>query len=244
MAVLLPAGGSAFPVLGGSYEGGGDDAAEALGGLIRSRAVRTYRPAACVGASDHVAALEAALGWRPALEVEYDAMRLLPEARPAGGRRLDGGRRLAAHGFRSGPAEIRRAGPDDLDALYPIAAAYEQAEVMTELHAFDPEACRAAQARSLASQLVYIAIVGGRPVARAQTNARGLATDQIGGVYVEPERRGLGLGRLVVEALVAAILSDGRAASLFVKKTNAIARSLYLSMGFACARDYRVSYFA
>ena len=238
MAVLLPAGGSAFPVLGGRYDGGGDDAAEALRGLARSRSVRAYRPAACVGASDHVAALEAALGWEPALEVEYDAMRLPREAR------RDSDCRLQAQGFSSGRADIRRAGPDDLDSLYPIAAAYEKAEVMTELHAFDPGACRAAQARSLACQIVYIATVGGRPVARAQTNARGIATDQIGGVYVEPAYRGLGLGRLVVEALVTAILSDGRAASLFVKKSNAVARSLYLSMGFDYERDYRVSYFA
>jgi len=238
MAVLLPAGGSAFPVLGGRFDDGGDGAAEALRGLGRSRAVRAYRPAACLGASDHVAALEAALGWRPALEVEYDAMRLPPDAR------LASGRRPPETGFASGRAEVRRAGPEDLDALYPIAAAYEKAEVMTELHAFDPGTCRAAQARSLSSQIVYIATVGGRPVARAQTNARGIATDQIGGVFVEPEQRGLGLGRLVMEALVASILSEGRAASLFVKKANDVARSLYLAMGFAYVRDYRVSYFA
>ncbi|PKL25138.1 MAG: hypothetical protein CVV47_07595 [Spirochaetae bacterium HGW-Spirochaetae-3] len=228
IAALLTASGSAFPVLSGLYDDGGGEATAALEGLRGSKTARAYRPSACIGASDHVAALERAMRWRPVLDVEYDAMSVGPEIHPASA---------------GGVAEYRRADPGDLDALYPLAAAYEKAEVITAIHAFDPEACRAAQAKSLRAQVVYLATVRGRVVARAQTNARGWSYDQIGGVFVDPAFRGLGIGGGVVAALVADIAGRGRGASLFVKKANAVARSLYLSLGFAVSRDYRVSYF-
>ncbi len=233
MAVLLSSGGTAFPVLSGSYDDGGSSSILALQGLRAARTVRTWHPSACVGASDHVGALITALRWKQELAVEYDAMYLAP-----------GTYGLASHSPVSGIAEYRPATLADLDALYPLAAAYEKSEVMTALHAFDPAACRATQAKNLKTQLVYLATMHGRVVARAQTNARGWAFDQIGGIFVDPEFRGLGLGRGVVDALVSDIAARGRGVSLFVKKSNTVARSLYLSMEFQRSRDYRVSYFA
>jgi ribosomal protein S18 acetylase RimI-like enzyme len=230
MAVLLSSSGTAFPVLSEARETDGPGTAKAIEALARTRIGRAYKPAACVGASSQVAALERSMRWSPEIDIEYDAMCLPFRARAA---------RLTV----SGIAEYRRARPDDLDSLLPIAGAYEKAEVMTALHAFDPDACRAAQAKSLRTHTVYLAAVRGRVVARAQTNARGWSYEQIGGVYVEPEYRGLGIGRGVVEALVADIASRGRGSSLFVKKANAVARSMYVSMGFMQVRDYRVSYF-
>lgn len=237
-AVLLSSNGTAFPVLAGQLDAGGPAAIAALAGLDGSRSVRAWRPSACVGAADHVAALVAALRWKPELSVEYDAMCLKPGSR-------DGrGAGAAVTGAAPGIAAYRRARAEDLDALYPLAAAYEKVEVMTDLHAFDPAACRATQARNLGTQTVYLAAVRGRVVARAQTNARGWSYDQIGGIFVDPAFRGMGIGRGVVEALVSDIAAGGRGVSLFVKKSNDVARSLYLAMGFARVRDYRVSYFA
>ena len=234
MAVMLCTSGTAFPVLSDGFDPGGSAAVQALEGFRGSKTARNYRPAACLGATDHVQALQTAMSWRPELEVEYDAMFLAP-----------GGWEPRTHGtVTDGTAEFRRATLADLDALCPIAAEYERVEVITRLHVFDPRSCRAAQARSIARQVVYLATVRGRIVARAQTNARGWSHDQVGGVFVEPEYRGLGLGRGVMDALMADIASRGRTASLFVKKSNAVARSLYLSMGFTVARDYRISYFA
>jgi ribosomal protein S18 acetylase RimI-like enzyme len=239
MAVLLSSSGTAFPVLGDACEADGPGTARAIEALAKTRIGRSYKPAACVGASSQVAVLERSMRWSPEIEIEYDAMSLA----------LDpiGPLRAGAGGARpvpvAGIAEYRRAGPGDLDSLLPIARAYENAEVMTALHAFDPEACRASQAKSLRVHTVYLAEVRGRVAARAQTNARGYGYEQIGGVFVEPEFRGLGIGRGVVEALVADIAARGKSASLFVKKSNAVARSMYLSMGFVPVRDYRVSYF-
>jgi L-amino acid N-acyltransferase YncA len=234
MAVMLSASGTAFPVLAEEFDPGGSAAVHALEGLRCSRTARRFQPAACLGATAHVEAIEAAMSWRPDLEVDYDAMSLSPaDWKP---------RRHVA--VSNGVVEYRRATLADLDGLCPIAAEYERIEVITKLHVFDPKSCRATQAKSLARQVVYLATVSGRIVARAQTNARGWSHDQVGGVFVEPERRGMGIGRGVMDALMADIASRGRSASLFVKKSNAVARALYLSMGFTAARDYRISYFA
>lgn len=236
MAVLFSPNGTAFPLLGGRYDSGGPDATEALSLLRPEPLVRGYRPSGCVGAAEHAQALEEALRWKPDLSIDYEAMRASPD---------DCRRRSeASEGGSGADLAWRRAKPDDLEGLLPLALAYEREEVVTYLHRLDPAATRAAQERSLASQLVYLAERRGRIIARAQTNARGLANDQVGGVYVDPAHRGLGIGRLVVGALVADITGRGRGATLFVKRSNATARGLYLSLGFSPGRGYRIAYFA
>lgn len=236
MAVLFSPNGTAFPLLGGRFDTGGPDATEALARLRPEPLVRGYRPSGCIGAAEHALALERALRWKPDLDIAYEAMRLGPEA--------NRGRAEAREGRSGADLSWRRAARDDLEGLMPLALAYEREEVVTSLHRLDPAATRAAQERSLSSQLVYVAEKRGRIVARAQTNARGVANDQIGGVYVEPAQRGLGIGRLVVGALVADIVGKGRGATLFVKRSNATARGLYLSLGFTPEREYRIAYFA
>jgi len=239
MAVLLTENGTAFPVMATTFDTSGPEAIETVSQLLHSRTVRNYHPSACLGAADHVAALEAGLHWKPELFIAYDAMSMpagnsppkdTPLQKPRNGASLD-------------KVEYWRATQEDLDSLYPIAAAYERSEVITRLHVFDPAACRASQAKSLKRQTVYMAAIHSRVVARAQTNARGVSHDQIGGVYVDPEFRGMGIGKGVVAALLSDIAGRGRGAALFVKKSNDIARNLYTSMGFKIACDYRVSYF-
>jgi len=230
-AVLLSSNGSVFPVLADRLDRGGPQAIIALSALGRLRSVRGYDKSVCIGAREHTGALEQALGWAPTLSIDYDVMSTTTVARVPMPR-------VAGLSI-----EYRRATVADLDALYPLAADYERTEVMTELHTFDPSLCRAIQRRSLERQIVYLATAGNRVVARAQTNARGWTYDQIGGVYVDPEFRGLGIGRGVVGALLDDIGTSGRHATLFVKKSNDIARSLYRALGFSVIRDYRISYF-
>jgi len=229
-AVLLSSSGTAFPVLDDAVEA--DPTESLLKGLRASRIVRAYRPSACLGAASHVAALISAMRWKPALDIPYDAMIF---------RRGTATRDMAGRG----PMRIvyRRALSSDLGALYPLAAEYERTEVLTRLHTFDPSACRASQARSLERMTVYLAEAGGRVVARAQTNALGFSTEQVGGVFVDPAHRGQGLGRGIMTALVNDIVSRGKNVSLFVKKSNTVASSLYRSMGFEIDREYRVTYF-
>jgi len=143
----------------------------------------------------------------------------------------------------SPPILIRLAESEDLEALLPLQIAYEHEEVLTPVHRFDRAACRAALARSLREQLVFVAEESGTIVAKAGTNARGLGYDQIGGIYTLPERRGRGIGASLVGALVEAIAAAGRGVSLFVKPGNAAALSLYRGLGFEDIGPYRADYF-
>lgn len=232
-AVLFCPSGSVFPVFSGPSDGWPAMAA----GLRRSLAVRSYSPGACIGLQAQADALESVLAWVPTLRVRYDAMAIDLD---------DLAGRIGPAAAAAVPAglSVRRASAADLSALAPLAEAYDQEEVVTYLHRFDPEASRAMQARSLSRHTVYAGFLDGRLVARAQTNADGWARDQIGGVYVVPELRGRGIGGAVVSALLCDIAARGKGASLFVKKANPAARGLYARLGFRALGDFCVDYFS
>jgi predicted GNAT family acetyltransferase len=88
-----------------------------------------------------------------------------------------------------------------------------------------------------------MAELGGVPVAKAGTNARGFTTDQIGGVFTRPDLRHRGAARAVMTALLEHVRRDRRQACLFVKKDNAPAIRLYLGLGFDVRGEYRISYY-
>jgi len=188
-------------------------------------------PASIIGPASSVAAFEAALGLEPDWRVDYLLMVRPPwsSGPPAG----------------SGPG-LRRAAPPDLDLLVPLQKAYEEEEVITPIHVFDEEGSRAFLAKSLREQLVVVAEEdreGGNSVlGKAGTNARAFSLDQIGGVYVLPERRGKGLGKVLMEYLLSLTAKEGRGASLFVKKSNAAALALYAGLGFEGLDDFRADY--
>ena len=222
---FLGSSGSAFPLCDAGDHG------HALEGLAECDEARAYRPGACIGMADELDGLERALGWEPQVRNAYRLMILddrsyTPSARGAPG------------------LTVRKARADDIDLLSPLAELYEREEVLTSLHRFDPAASRAAQLRAIRVQVVYVAFSGSSLVARAQTNARGWAHDQLGGIMVSPRHRGMGFGRLVVQALVEDRLAEGRGLTLFVKETNVVARQLYYSLGFRELGAFRVDYFA
>ncbi len=189
-----------------------------------------WKPEAAIGLSSHVALLERAFGWNPSLRIAYDMMALESGAPPPVSEPLPG-------------LVIREASAADLEALMPLAMAYDQDEVLTPLHQFNYDACKAGQVRSLSRYRVFVAVLGGHIVGRAQTNATGYAWEQLGGIYVEPEKRGLGIASIVVGALVSKILEAGKRPCLFVKKSNAPARRVYEKLGFSVLDDFSVDYF-
>lgn len=202
-----------------------------FGGLRLSRTIRAIKPSSCVGLGHQVSALEEALSWSPAIRNYYSVMSLDPAGYRPG--TVPGGDFLP-----------RRATIDDLEELSVLAGLYDREEVLTYLHRFDPAASKAGQLRSLKTQVVYLVRWKGRVIARAQTNARAWTRDQLGGIYVLPEFRGLGVGRAVVQALIEDRLAEGRGLCLFVKEANAPALGLYRSLGFTHESPYRVDYFA
>ncbi len=246
-----------FPAL--PRAGGDAELAELL-------AERGFEPVSVIGLAGDVERFERAAGLFPIVPVSYRLMALSPEDLAA---RFD--LRRGPHGPHrphrphrphgpcgprdsaptpaavqaGGALAVRRAGPGDLEALYPLQEAYEREEVLTAIHRFDPAGCRAALARSLEDQVLFAGELGrGGLVAKAGTNARSFLLDQIGGVYVAPQCRGRGYGRAVMEGLLAELAAAGRGAVLFVKPRNAAAMGLYADLGFGEIGDYRADYFA
>lgn len=228
--VFFGQSGLVFPVLGSRAT----TDARAMAALPESPALRagwsSRRPFSCIGRAADVDCLESVFGWKPRLEVLYNAMAQADFCR-------------ADPWIPSRLIRIRRAGISDLDALAPLAAAYDREEVLTELHRFDYEVCKAAQLNSLRHFVVYVAEYEGRLVGRAQTNASGFERDQIGGVYVEPAFRNKGIAKALMSSLLLDLNSRGRLASLFVKRNNHPAIRLYEHCGFEFVSDYRIDYY-
>jgi ribosomal protein S18 acetylase RimI-like enzyme len=233
--LFLSASGCAMPLADPGLDDG--QVQGLMSGLKACKTLRSFRPASCVGLETATRALQLAAGWRPALSVRYDAMS------------------LDASDFNPAPTTVqasvapsgtttRYAVPDDLEAMMPLARAYELEEVATPMHPFDEAVCRANQARSLARYRVRVLEVDGRIVARAQTNAVGYGREQLGGIIVLSQLRGRGYGRRVVTELAKSILDEGKGLSLFVKKGNVPARKLYESLGFRFSGDFMVDYFS
>jgi predicted GNAT family acetyltransferase len=80
-------------------------------------------------------------------------------------------------------------------------------------------------------------------VGKINTNAASFARVQIGGVYVLPEYRGLGIGRRMTSVFAAELQAQGWGVTLFVKKSNPAAQKIYRRIGFDDAGDYRISYY-
>ncbi len=141
---------------------------------------------------------------------------------------------------------VHEAGPSDVEELLPLQEAYEREEVVPSIHGFDPRSARATLVKSLDRQLVVVARLGGRVVAKAQTNARGEAWDQIGGIFVEPGLRGWGIAPALLAALCDRLASVGRTRRcLFVREENQAAQRAYLKVGFRpSGRLLRIAYHA
>jgi predicted GNAT family acetyltransferase len=116
-------------------------------------------------------------------------------------------------------------------------------EVLPKGTTFNPAASRLNLAHILANEQILAAELDGRIVGKINTSARSFTRYQIGGVFVHPGCRTLGIGRRMAAEFVRGLIRQGRGVSLFVKKRNAAARKVYLDIGFDTIGDYRISYY-
>jgi ribosomal protein S18 acetylase RimI-like enzyme len=178
--------------------------------------------------------LEAALadlGYHAAEQRDYDLMAL--DKAPGAG---------VPGAFPKG-LELRRPGLADLEALCPLQAGYEEEEVLPRGAALNPAACRLALNKILTKEQSLIACLDKRIVGKINTNAAAFTRVQIGGVYVLPEYRGLGIGSRMTAVFAEQLAARGRGLTLFVKKSNPAAQKIYRRIGFVEAGDYRISYY-
>jgi ribosomal protein S18 acetylase RimI-like enzyme len=139
--------------------------------------------------------------------------------------------------------ELRRPDFADLEALCPLQAGYEEEEVLPLGAVLNPAACRLSLSGILSREQSLVACLDKRIVGKINTNAASFARFQIGGVYVLPEYRGLGIGRRMTAVFAKELIAQGRGVTLFVKKNNPAAQNIYRRIGFEDAGDYRISYY-
>jgi hypothetical protein len=144
-----------------------------------------------------------------------------------------------------GPAGLilRSARRNDIDALAVLQAGYEQEEVLPRGSVFYPAVSRLNMEKIFANEQLLVAEFGGHLVGKINTSALSFTRFQVGGVYVAPAFRNMGIARSMTDVFVRKLIGQGRGVSLFVKKNNPAARAVYSRLGFKYLANYRISYY-
>jgi predicted GNAT family acetyltransferase len=137
----------------------------------------------------------------------------------------------------------KRAKPRDASILYPLQKAYEIEEVLLDPGSFNPGVCFINLQKNLYREIVYYALIDGKPVAKAGTNARGFTIAQLGGVFTNEDVRNRGVAERLLSILLKELYSTATGASLFVKKENHAAIALYKKLGFVIKDEFKIAYY-
>jgi ribosomal protein S18 acetylase RimI-like enzyme len=224
--MILLSGGMLFPVFGSTKD---IPLPRFMKGFLSRTPIHAVQ-----GLRNDAELLEAALeslGYHAAEHRDYDLMAL---EHPPKWENHDAG----PHGL-----VFRKPGVTDLEAMLPLQAGYEKEEVLPNGAVFDPASCRLNLGSILAGEQSLIACLENRIVGKINTNAASFTRLQIGGVYVLPEYRSLGIGRRMTAAFAGELIKQGRGLTLFVKKSNPAAQKIYRKIGFKVVADYRISYY-
>jgi len=143
------------------------------------------------------------------------------------------------------PAKLELCVPvfGDVEALAPLQAGYEKEEVIPKGSVFNPLSSRINIAKIIKNGKILAAKLDGRFVGKININAVSFNRYQIGGVYVCPEYRGQGIAGKMTREFIKSLMDQGKGLTLFVKKINVAALSLYKSLGFTAHNDYRITYY-
>jgi uncharacterized protein len=170
-------------------------------------------------------------GWKAKEIIDYELMSL--DAPPLKGKNLSGVSNLV----------LRAPVMTDIDAMAPLQAGYEKEEVLPKGSTFSPAASRQNLSGIIAGGRVLAAEIDGRLIGKINVSGVSFTRYQVGGVYVRPDFRGRGIGRLMAYEFISSLISEGMGVTLFVRKTNTSARRLYSGLGFTVINDYRISYY-
>lgn len=142
---------------------------------------------------------------------------------------------LAVNGYPAASIDrqVRLVTVADLDAYFPAAVAMFISEIGVDPRGSDGgRAYRRRLAALISARRVFARFDGSRVVFKAEIGALSRRVGQIQGIWVDPEYRGRGYGTAGTAAVVAAIVRQGRTASLYVNGYNQVARSTYQRVGF------------
>lgn len=129
---------------------------------------------------------------------------------------------------------LRRARIGEDDIVYPAAVAMFREEVGIDPTRGDGGRSYRARVRELIRLgRTYVVVQDGAVVFKADVGARFGPVSQIHGVWVDPERRGRGLGRSAMVELARQVRRDhSPTVSLYVNEFNEPARRAYAAAGF------------
>ncbi|HXA87414.1 MAG TPA: GNAT family N-acetyltransferase [Mycobacterium sp.] len=128
---------------------------------------------------------------------------------------------------------VRQVRPDELDAYLVAAVDMFIGEVGVDPRLGDGGRGYRRRVGSLISAgRAWARFEKGEVIFKAEVGSQSPAVGQIQGVWVHPERRGLGLGTGGTATLAAVIVGTGRVASLYVNSFNTVARAAYTRIGF------------
>jgi ribosomal protein S18 acetylase RimI-like enzyme len=153
---------------------------------------------------------------------------------------LDGACALGAEEERQRGLVFRSAAHCDEEELFPLQAAYDREEVLAESARFDKRLCRLRLSKIINSEKTLVAELDGKIVGKINTNAQSYSRYQLGGVYVLPHYRGRGIGTSMTSAFARLLLAEDKGLTLFTKKSNGRALSVYKKCGFTTIGDYRI----
>ena len=145
----------------------------------------------------------------------------------------------------AGPAAlvIRQPNASDMNSLAALHGGYEREEVLPSAAEFNAAVSRLNTERLFANEQMLVAELDGRLVGKVNTNATAFTRCQVGGVYVHPDFRGMGIARRMIGEFTAGLIAHGWGVSLFARKSNPSARRVYQRLGFTINGDYRISYY-
>ena len=132
---------------------------------------------------------------------------------------------------------------EDEEELFALQSAYEKEEVLPKKSTFNPAACRLNLRHILSREQVLVAELNGHVVGKINTNAESFTMNQVGGVYVRPNYRGLGIGARMSAVFIEDLIKRGRTPTLFVKKSNTSAYKVYRKIGFHFLANYHIIYY-
>jgi GNAT superfamily N-acetyltransferase len=189
------------------------------------------------------------LGYRKTDYVDYDLMAI---KKPFGHADADVQAAERASERAAGRATERASAPDglvirkpahgDFPALLSMQKAYDLEEVLPPGSALDESKCRLVLRGIIERGNLLVAEMDGVLVGKINTNAASYSCLSVGGVYVRPAFRNRGIALCMITALLDSLCEKTDAFTLFVKKSNTAARSVYRRAGFATIADYRISY--
>jgi predicted GNAT family acetyltransferase len=131
----------------------------------------------------------------------------------------------------------------DTDALFPLQTGYEKEEVLPPGAKFYPASCRKVLESLIVGNMIMTAELEGKLVGKININGYSNKYFQIGGVYVLPEYRNMGIARAMTFSLIREYAHIKKYFTLFVKKKNIPARRVYDNTGFEKIADYRITYY-